>query len=59
MKDSISVGDGFNDVKMLEGASLSIAMGNSPKEIKDISDFVTDDIYKDGVYNALKHFNLI
>lgn len=59
MKDSIAVGDGFNDVKMLEGASLSIAMGNSPKEIKDISDFVTDDIYKDGVYNALKHFNLI
>ena len=59
MKDSIAVGDGFNDLKMLEGASLSIAMGNSPKEIKDISDFVTDDIYKDGVYNALKHFNLI
>lgn len=59
MKDSIAIGDGFNDIKMLEGAALSIAMGNAPKEIKDISDYVTDDIYEDGVFNALKHFNLI
>lgn len=59
MKDSIAIGDGFNDVKMLEGAALSIAMGNAPKEIKDISDYVTDDIYEDGVFNALRHFNLI
>ena len=59
MKDSIAIGDGFNDVKMLKGATLSIAMGNAPKEIKDISDYTTDDIYNDGVYKALRHFELI
>lgn len=58
-KDSIAVGDGFNDADMIREASLSIAMGNSPQEIKELADYVTDDIYEDGIYNALKHFNLI
>lgn len=59
MKDSIAIGDGFNDAKMLEGTNLSIAMGNSPQEIKNLADYVTDDIYEDGLYNALRHFDLI
>lgn len=59
LEDSIAVGDGFNDVDMLKGANLSIAMGNAPDEVKAISDYVTDDINSDGVYNALKHFKLI
>ena len=59
LEDSIAIGDGFNDVEMLKHAHLSIAMGNSPDEIKKLSDYVTDNIYSDGVYNALKHFKLI
>lgn len=58
-KDSIAIGDGFNDVDMLREAALSIAMGNSPQEIKDLADYVTDDILKDGVFKALRHFDLI
>lgn len=59
IQDSVAIGDGFNDVDMLKTATLSIAMGNSPEEIKAISDYVTDDIDKDGIYNALRHFDLI
>lgn len=59
MQDSVAIGDGFNDVDMLKTASLSIAMGNSPEEVKALSDYVTDDIDKDGVYNALQQFELI
>ncbi len=59
VKDSIAVGDGYNDVAMLKGAALSIAMGNSPDDVKDIADYVTDDINSDGVYNALKHYKII
>lgn len=57
--DCICIGDGFNDLDMLEYAGLSIAMGNSPDEIKNVSDYVTDDIYNDGVYKAFEHFKLI
>ena len=59
MKDSIGVGDGYNDIDMLRGVHLSIAMGNSPDDVKKIADYVTDDINEDGVFNALKHFDLI
>ena len=59
LKDSIAVGDGYNDIEMLKGAASSIAMGNSPDDVKDIADYVTDDINSDGVYNALKHFKII
>lgn len=58
-KNSIAIGDGFNDVDMLREAGFSIAMGNSPQEIKDIADYVTDDISVDGIYNALQHFEII
>lgn len=58
-KDAIAVGDGFNDMDMIKGANLSIAMGNSPQEVKDLADYVTDDIYDDGIYKALEHFKLI
>ena len=57
--DAIAVGDGFNDIDMIRETPLSIAMGNSPQEIKDLADYVTDDIYEDGIFNALQHFELI
>lgn len=59
LEDSIAVGDGFNDVEMLKHAHLSIAMGNSPDEVKEISDYVTDDIYNHGIKKALQHFSII
>lgn len=59
IKDSIAIGDGYNDIDMFNGAHLSIAMGNSPQDIKDMADHVTDDILKDGVLKALRHFDLI
>ena len=34
-------------------------MGNATNALKAVSDYVTDDIDKDGLYNALKHFEII
>jgi len=52
-------GDGENDVKMLKEAALGIAMGNGCIECKEVADYITDTIENDGVYKALKHFELV
>lgn len=58
-EDIISVGDNYNDLPMFEKSGLSIAMGNSVEEVKKQADYVTDDILKDGIYNAFKKLNII
>ena len=58
-KDTIAIGDSNNDLPMLEFAGTSIAMKHSPKTVLDKSDYITDDVFGDGIYNAMKHFKLI
>lgn len=59
IKDTIAIGDGFNDLPMFEKAHLSIAMGNAPQEIKDKADRITTSLDDDGIYHAFKELNLI
>lgn len=58
-EDTIAIGDGGNDVSMLGYAGIGIAMGNATDEVKAHADYVTTSVDEDGIYNALKHFNLI
>ena len=59
IKDTIAIGDGFNDLPMFEKAHLSVVMGNAPQEIKDKADRITTSLDEDGVYNAFKELKLI
>lgn len=54
-----AIGDSYNDIEMIEYASIGIAMGNAKDSLKEVADYVTDDISADGLANALKKFNLI
>ena len=45
----IAVGDGYNDLSMLEYAGFSIAMGNAPDDIKKVCNHVTLTNNEDGV----------
>lgn len=54
-----AIGDGLNDRAMIEQAQIGVAMGNSPQLLKDVADYTTKDVKDDGVYFALKHYNLI
>lgn len=58
-EDAIAFGDGPNDMDMIEYASVGVVMGNGRDALKAIADYVTDDIFHDGIYNAMKHFELI
>lgn len=58
-EQAIAFGDGGNDVTMLEYAGLGVAMGNACDAAKAAADYVTDDVTKDGLANALAHFGLI
>lgn len=54
-RDAVAVGDGSNDLEMIEYAGLGIAMGNADEELKRKADFVTTDVEADGVKNAIFH----
>lgn len=58
-KDFVAIGDGLNDIGMIEYAGVGIAMGNAKIELKNVADYVTDSIENDGLFKAFKHFNLI
>ncbi|MBM3236661.1 HAD family phosphatase [Candidatus Poribacteria bacterium] len=57
-KEIMAIGDNFNDLEMMEYASLSVAMENAPDEVKAIADFVTDSNNNDGVARAIERFVL-
>lgn len=58
-EDSMAFGDSHNDFDMIKYAKVGVAMGNSVPELKELADFVTTDVDDDGIYHAMKHFELI
>lgn len=44
----LAIGDGRNDIEMLEWAGRGVAMGQAPTEVKAIADAVTDAVEQDG-----------
>lgn len=59
IEDTIAIGDGVNDLEMIEGAGLGIVMGNGVEELKAIADYVTEDVHDEGLTKAFRHFGLI
>lgn len=59
VEDTFAFGDGHNDKEMIEYCGVGIAMGNAIDKVKKASDYITDDIDNDGIYNAMKYFKLI
>lgn len=58
-KDSIAVGDGFNDISMIEFCGVGIAMGNAHETVKKSADIITDSVDDNGIYNVFKKLNMI
>ena len=54
--DVLAIGDGFNDVEMLEWAGRGVAMGQAPDEVKAFADDVTTDVHEDGLVAELRRY---
>ena len=58
MDNTYGFGDSMNDASMLKTCAYGICMGNGAQELKELADYVTDDINDDGLANAFRHFGL-
>ena len=56
--DVMAIGDDYNDLEMIRGAGLGIAMGNAVEPIRDAAGYVTGSNADDGVAQALERFVL-
>ncbi len=54
----VAIGDGENDISMIEYAGLGVAMGNALKIVKDKADLVTDTNTEDGVSRIIEEYFL-
>lgn len=59
MERTVAFGDSMNDYEVVQEAGIGIAMGNAVEELKMVADYVTDDIDRDGVWKACRHFGWI
>lgn len=54
--DVLAVGDGHNDVEMLQWAGHGVAMGQAPDDVKAIADEVTGDVEVEGLVTLLHRY---
>ncbi|GAA1408843.1 haloacid dehalogenase [Glutamicibacter uratoxydans] len=52
--DTLAVGDGRNDIEMLQWAAMGVAMGQAPEEVKEVADAVTEGVDDDGLAIVLE-----
>lgn len=55
-EEMICCGDGFNDLSMIEIASLGVAMENAQDAVKEAADFITYSNDDDGILHVIKKF---
>ena len=52
----LAIGDGFNDVEMLEWAGRGVAMGQAPDQVVAVADAVTGTVAEDGLVTELTRY---
>lgn len=59
VSETMAFGDGGNDISMLKFVKIGVAMGNANDKVKEISDFITQEVDDHGIERALIHFGLL
>lgn len=58
MENTYGFGDSLNDLEMIKECAHGVVMGNGQEELKEYADYITTDVDKDGIRNALLHYRL-
>lgn len=58
-RETIAFGDAKVDIPMLLFCETGVAMNSGGEEIKEMADYITDDVDKDGLWKAFVHLGLI
>ena len=59
IENTFAFGDSINDIEMMQTAGHPIAMGNGTDEIKAMCEYVTTNLYDNGIWNGCKKYGLI
>jgi len=57
-EETMGIGDGENDITMMQKAGIGVAMGNAEESVKQAADYITLTNDEDGVANAIEHLVL-
>lgn len=57
-EEMIAVGDGFNDLSMIQYAGLGVAMANAQEIVRQNADYITLSNEEDGVAAVVEKFIL-
>lgn len=59
---ALAIGDGMNDLSLFAAVGaqgVKVAMGNAPKELKELADWVAPSVEDDGFAVAMRHYGLV
>lgn len=59
IEEAMAFGDHENDIEMLKGVGIGVAMGNAQQVAKTAANYVTVSNNEDGIAQALKHYGII
>ena len=59
LSQTLSFGDGGNDIPMLEHTAVSVCMGNADEAVRAASDYVTETVDEDGIAKALVRLGVL
>lgn len=58
-QETMAFGDGGNDIEMLKRSGIGIAMANAGENVKRHADYITTTTEEDGIWKALKAFQIL
>jgi phosphoglycolate phosphatase (TIGR01487 family) len=56
LKDVLAIGDSVNDVEMIRGAGVGVAVENAHPDAKHVADWIADRPFGDGVIEAIRKY---